>query len=100
MGTKQTLVGVLVTTEYKGVFFGYANKTQKLDAKTIHLKDVRMCVYWSASVKGMPGLAATGPDKQCKISPKCPSMTAQGVTAVFECSQEAIAAWESAPWTR
>lgn len=97
---QQKRIGVVVTTLHKGVFFGHVPATQKMDVKTVRLADARMCIYWAVSVKGMPGLAATGPDKDCKISPKCPSMTAQDVTAIFECSPEAVDAWEKAPWQR
>ena len=93
-------IGVVVTTAHKGVFFGYVPTTQKMDAKIVRLAEARMSIYWAASVRGMPGLAATGPNNDCKISPKCPAMTAQDVTAIFECSPEAIEAWEKAPWQR
>lgn len=45
---------VIVTTEHRGVFFGYATNT---DGETIDLKRARLCVYWSADVKGFMGLA-------------------------------------------
>ena len=101
MATKQQKrIGVVVTTIHRGVFFGYVPTTQKMDAKIVRLIDVRMCISWASSVRGMPGLAATGPDNQCRISPRCPAMTAQDVTAIFECSPGAIEAWEKAPWQR
>lgn len=49
---------VIVTTAHRGVFFGYATDT---DADTIALKRARLCVYWSADVRGFMGLASGGP---------------------------------------
>ena len=57
---------VIVTTEHRGVFFGYATDT---DGETISLKRSRLCIYWSADVKGFMGLAAAGPSSPCRIGP-------------------------------
>ena len=86
---------IVVTTEHKGVFFGYGTPT---DEKTITITDARMCVYWDASVHGVVGLAGNGPSKNCKITPKVPSMTLQDVTCIMDCSEAAAKAWESEPW--
>ena len=86
---------MVVTTEHKGVFFGYAQLNHK---KTIRLEQAQMCVYWSASVRGVVGLSTTGPDKQCKIGPPCPAITLHDITSVMECSQTAEAAWKTQPW--
>jgi len=72
---------LVVTTEHKGVFFGYGIPTEN---KTIRLERCRMAVYWSSDVKGVVGLAATGPTASCKIGPAAPALTLQGVTAVME----------------
>jgi uncharacterized protein DUF6948 len=85
---------VLVTTAHRGVFFGYADKT---DGETIALKKARLCVYWSADVKGFMGLAATGPSSTCRIGPPA-DITLRSITAVAEVLPKAVVAWESAPW--
>ena len=85
---------VLVTTAYRGVFFGYATNT---DGETIALKGGRLCVYWSTDVKGFMGLAANGPSAACKIGPPA-DITLRSITAVAECTPAAVRAWESAPW--
>lgn len=87
---------VLVTTSHRGVFFGYATET---DGTTIHLKRARNCVYWSASVKGFLGLAATGPDNQCRIGPAA-DIDLRDITCVAEVTSDAMKAWEGSPWTR
>jgi hypothetical protein len=94
MASKAKQRAVLVTTEHRGVFFGYASKT---DGETIALSKARLCVYWSADVKGFMGLAANGPSATCKIGPPA-DITLRAITAVAEVTPAAVKAWESAPW--
>ena len=92
-------ISVMVTTEHRGVFFGYVDPvTVEGDVRTIRLFRVRMCVYWTADVRGVLGLAHTGPDAKCKITPPNLSARISDVTGVFTCSPEAAEAWEAAPW--
>lgn len=86
---------VLVTTAHRGVFFGYADKT---DGEILTLKKARLCLYWSSDVKGFMGLAATGPNASCRIGPAVESLELRAITAVVACTPEAVAAWEKAPW--
>lgn len=88
-------IPLIVTTEHRGVFFGYGQVTTE---KIIRLTDVQMCVYWSSDLKGVLGLASTGPTKQCKIGPTAPAMTLQGVTSIIEVSDEAAKKWRDQPW--
>jgi hypothetical protein len=90
-----TGTAVLVTTANRGVFFGY---TDDYNGDTITLKNARNCIRWTASIKGFLGLAATGPDRNCKIGPAAPSLQLRGITSVSEVSPEAVKAWEAAPW--
>ena len=85
---------VLVTTAHRGVFFGYASKT---DGETIALKKARLCVYWSMDVKGFMGLASSGPSASCRIGPPA-DITLRAITAVAEVTKAAVTAWELAPW--
>lgn len=87
---------VIVTTQHRGVFFGYATETA---GDAIKLRAARNCVYWSSDVKGFMGLAATGPTKNCKIGPAA-DIDVRNITSVMECTPDATAAWESAPWSR
>ena len=87
---------VVVTTAHRGVFFGYASNT---DGETIALKDSRLCVYWSADVRGFMGLAANGPTKGCRIGPPA-DITLRNITAVLEVTPEAAQAWKAGAWSR
>lgn len=85
---------VLVTTEHRGVFFGYAKNT---DGETISLRGARLCVYWSQDMKGFMGLAANGPSANCRIGPAV-DITLRNITSVAEITPEAVARWEGGPW--
>ena len=87
--------GVVVTTEHRGVFFGYL---EDIDGNVATLTKARNCLYWSADVKGFMGLAVTGPSKFCKVGPAVPRITLQKVTSVVECEDVAVKAWEASPW--
>lgn len=85
---------VIVTTEHRGVFFGYASDTT---GDTIELKASRLCVYWSADVRGFMGLASNGPTATCRIGPPA-DITLRKITAVLEVTPQAVQAWESGLW--
>lgn len=86
---------VIVTTAHRGVFFGYADKT---DGDTIALKDSRLCVYWSADVRGFMGLAANGPTPSCRIGPPA-DITLRNITAVLDVTPKAEQAWLAGHWS-
>jgi hypothetical protein len=88
---------VVITTEWRGVFFGYVADDSDAPTKIV-LTDARMCNYWSRDVKGVLGLAANGPTQGCRIGPKVPSFEAWKITAIINCTDNAVTAWEGAPW--
>lgn len=85
---------VLVTTEYRGVFFGYATET---GGETVTLKRARNCIYWPAAQKGFLGLATVGPVEGSRIGPAA-DIELRKVTCVAEVTAEAAAKWEAGPW--
>lgn len=95
--TEKKIEKALVVSTEKGMFFGYGDPE---DAKsgTIRLVRARCAVYWSQDVKGFMGLGATGPTKNCRISPEVPAWTVLGVTGCIEASAEAEKAWAAGPW--
>lgn len=96
MTTKTKERYVLVTTEHRGVFAGFAKNT---DGDVIKLRQARNCIYWTANIKGFLGLASIGPDSSCKIGPAA-DIELRKITSVAEITAEAQAKWESAPWAR
>ena len=85
---------VVVTTEQRGVFFGYAVET---GGETIKLRAARNCIYWPSENKGFMGLAADGPKSGARVGPAA-DIELRKITSVIECSPEAVKAWEAAPW--
>ena len=73
---------VIVCTEFRGVFFGYAEDTS---GDVIHLKDARMAIYFGTT-KGVMQLAETGPTSSSKISAKA-NIEVRKITAVLEVSR-------------
>ena len=95
---KTKLVPVLVTTEFKGVFFGYAPENSSPNPDKIRLENARMCIYWSADVRGVFGLAANGPTEGCRIGPVVAAMTLFKITSIAEVSSVTAKKFDDAPW--
>lgn len=87
---------VLVTTAHRGVFFGYASKT---DGDTIQLRAARNCLYWPSGQKGFLGLASVGPISGSRVGPAA-DIEIRNITCVAEVTPEAVKAWEASPWAR
>ena len=85
---------VLVTTEYRGVFFGYATDTS---GDTITLTDARNCIYWSAKTGGFMGLASIGPAPGSRIGEPVGSIELRKITSVAAVTTEAERLWNTAP---
>src|SRR5438309_5256422 len=88
---------VVVTTEHRGVFFGNLNGSDP-ESKVVSITEAQMCVYWSADVRGIVGLAVTGPSKSCKVTPAAPKIMLQGVTSIMDTTDDAAKAWRARPW--
>ena len=87
---------VLVTTQYRGVFFGYVNGEDVKDGM-LSLKRARCCLAWPRECKGFLGLATIGPVDGSRVGPAA-DITLYGVTCVAEVSPEAVLKWETFPW--
>lgn len=82
---------VIVCTEHRGVFFGYATDTSGTEIK---LERARMAISFGTT-RGVMELAETGPTKSSKISARA-DIDVRKVTAVFEVTTPAKDAWEAA----
>lgn len=82
---------VIVCTEHRGVFFGYATDTS---GDVIHLRSARMAIYFGTT-RGVMQLAETGPTSSSKISARA-DIEVRKVIAVFEVTKSATEAWEAA----
>jgi len=89
---------VLVMTGLRGVFFGYATD---VDGETVRITRARNVFSWAlppAAEKGILGLASVGPMPGSKLGARAPALTLRNITAVAECSAEAVARFEAATW--
>lgn len=82
---------VIVCTEHRGVFFGYATDT---GGDRINLRSARMAIYFGTQ-RGVMQLAETGPTSSSKISARA-DIEVRKITAVFEVTAEAVKKWEAA----
>lgn len=82
---------VIVCTEHRGVFFGYATDTT---GDAIHLRSARMAIYFGTQ-RGVLQLAETGPTSSSKISSRA-DIEVRKITAIFEVTPAAVEKWEAA----
>ena len=83
---------VIICTEYRGVFFGYAIDTS---GDVIHLRGARMAIYWGTT-RGVMELANIGPNSKSRISARA-DIEVRKVTSVFEVTPAAAQMWEATP---
>lgn len=86
---------VLVTTEFRGVFFGYLVEDKA--PERVALKSARCCLYWPSSNKGFVGLATFGPMDGSRVGPPA-DIDLFKITSILVVTDEAVKRWESAPW--
>lgn len=89
-------VPVLVTTQHRGVFFGFALRGDIERKDLIVLTNCRNCISWSSQVKGFLGLASTGPTENCRIGAMAPEVFLHDVTSLSVCTEEAANKWQAA----
>lgn len=90
---------LLITTEFRGVFFGYVDENDDLSTapEMLTLQNARNCIRWSG-IKGVFALASTGPTSECRVGSKVPKLTAWKITSITEVTPEAAEKWELEPW--
>ena len=81
---------VIVTTEHRGVFYGWAGDTT---GTVIQLRGARMAIRWNTT-RGLMELAEVGPNSGSKISARA-DMEVRKITAVFEVTPAAVEKWEA-----
>jgi len=87
---------VIVTTEFRGVFFGFIKDDSKAPAE-ITLTGVRNVIYWASHKNnGFLRLASDGPVKDDRIGARVPEITLYKITSVTPVAESAVSAWEMA----
>jgi hypothetical protein len=87
---------VLVTTEFRGVFFGFVKDGEKVPNE-ITLSKARNCIYWSSDCGGFLGLASNGPTQKCRIGSEVEELTIYKITSITHVSQSAKNVWMKSP---
>jgi hypothetical protein len=93
--TTADIIPVLVCTAHRGVFAGLMNANETFDKKSIALKSARMAIKFGTT-NGILELAHTGPTTKSKISAPADCLMLNDITAVFNITDEAWAAWSAA----
>ncbi len=89
----ESLVAVIITTSYRGVFFGWIKPEEKKE-KTIEVIRCRNVRYWTSETDGFQGLSSNGPNKSCKISAEAGGpCVIHDITSVTQCSESAVEKW-------
>lgn len=83
---------VIVCTEHRGVFFGYACDTS---GDRVTLRRARMAIRFGTD-RGVMQLCETGATQSTKMSARA-DIEVRKVTAVFEVTPAAVASLEAAP---
>lgn len=86
---------VILTTEHRGVFFGYAEDDADLSKTTQGLKNARMAIRWQPT-KGIAELAKDGPNNNSIIGDTADWPVIHKVTGVMLVTPEAEKKWISA----
>lgn len=89
-------IAVVVTTEWRGVFFGRVASDADLTSRVLRLRGARMAIYWPSRCRGIVGLAAIGPLDGSRVSPPADTII-HGITAIMVASAAATAAWDATP---
>lgn len=86
---------VLVTTQHRGVFFGYLPEGADRSARSLTVQNARCAMYWSGR-RGFLGLASHGPEDGSKIGARAPGdVLLHDITSVADVSDDAAKRWES-----
>lgn len=96
-------VPVLVTTDKRGVFFGFANPAElDVNRPSLTLTRGQMVIRWSADMQGIVGLVSRGPSESCRISPAAGTIQINGITSIMmadpEDEQAVVDAFLAQPW--
>jgi len=86
---------VIVTTEYRGVFYGQIDP-KEIKETTVTLSECRNVIYWHSELKGFLGLSSEGPNSKCTIGAKAGGdVVIHKVTSIAECSDKSAQVWSA-----
>ena len=83
---------VLVTTEHRGVFFGFL---ESRIGNSVVLQGARCAIYWNTK-GGFLELAQIGPNDGSRIGSAAPRLELFDVTSIADVTPEAVEKWQKA----
>jgi len=89
---------VVVTTEYRGVFFGTLSEYDR-GVRSCTLLNGQNCLRWPRDNRGFLGLAKDGPLDGARVGPAVESVELTGVTSLTPATEDAARKWEACPWS-
>lgn len=86
---------VLITTQHRGVFFGFLPNDTDITQRTLtNIKGARMAIYWGTD-RGVMQLAESGPTKDSRIGAPATIEVLHDITGIFSVTDEAAKKWTS-----
>lgn len=91
---------VIVGNERYGLYYGETSATDReiVATKSVRLENCRHICHWRGKTGGITSLAAHGPcgpqAQESRIGAPAPSSLLTGIVNVFDCSDEAVKAFE------
>lgn len=82
---------VLVTTEFRGVFFGKLTEEKEVE-RIVVLENARCAIYWGTT-HGFLELAEVGPNEKSKTGSVAKQIKLHGVTSITDCTEKAVEKW-------
>lgn len=93
MKQSKEIRNILITTEYRGVWFAQVPADKDLTPRMLtDLNNCRMAIYWGTT-RGLQELCETGPTESSKISAPADIPVLHAVTAVFDVTEKAAEIW-------
>lgn len=89
------MVPVIITTQHRGVFFGYVEENADLEARALSIRHAKMAIRWNTT-KGIGELALSGPNDGSIIGAEADIAALHDVTCVWYVTQEAAKKWDEA----
>lgn len=86
---------ILVTTQHRGVFFGYVEDSADVTKTTLALKGARCAIRWNTT-KGIAELAEDGPNPNSKIGATADIEALHDITGVWSVTEKAEKSWTTA----
>jgi len=88
---------VVITTKSRRWLIMHG-ELEAVSGDTVHLKDARCCVYYSANTRSHVGLAAGGPANGSRVTTAVDLCIVDGVETIMPATEAASQRWNQGEW--